>query len=85
MRIKTTDRSVASGPLTRSETMRRVRSQGNRSTEGLLLEKLVAARIKGWRRHYRTTGKPDFAFPKKKIAIFLDKILARASPTAANA
>ena len=52
--------------------MSAVRSRGNRSTEAMLLAALCANRVTGWRRHYRITGKPDFAFPKSRLAIFVD-------------
>jgi len=29
-------------------------------------------RVKGYRRRYALLGKPDFTFPKKKVAVFLD-------------
>jgi DNA mismatch endonuclease, patch repair protein len=28
--------------------------------------------ITGWRRHYPIAGRPDFAFPKKRVAVFVD-------------
>lgn len=52
--------------------MSRVKSKGNRSTEILFLSLLKQAQITGWRRHYDIIGKPDFAFPKLKIAVFVD-------------
>ncbi len=52
--------------------MSAVRSRGNRSTEAMLLAALRANRVTGWRRHYRITGKPDFAFPKSRLAVFVD-------------
>lgn len=56
----------------RSEIMRQVKSSGNHSTEGKLIEFFRLYGIKGWRRKYGVFGKPDFVFPKKKVAIFLD-------------
>src|SRR5205807_9433803 len=29
-------------------------------------------RIRGWRRHPRLFGKPDFVFPRQKIVLFVD-------------
>lgn len=58
--------------LERSRVMATVLGQGNRSTEICLLAALRSHGIKGWRRHYRITGKPDFAFPRVKVAVFLD-------------
>lgn len=56
----------------RSRVMATVLSKGNRSTELRLLREFQKHRLKGWRRHHATTGKPDFAFPSEKIAIFVD-------------
>ena len=52
--------------------MSKVKAKGNKSTEGKVLKLFKDYYIKGWRRHYNIKGKPDFVFPKKKIAIFLD-------------
>jgi len=56
----------------RSEVMSLIRSRGNRQTEHALLILLKAAKIAGWRRHLPLPGKPDFAFPKGKVAVFVD-------------
>lgn len=56
----------------RSEIMSRVKSSGNKSTEVRLLQLFKEYHVTGWRRNYKVFGKPDFVFPKKKIAIFLD-------------
>lgn len=56
----------------RSRVMSAVRSRGNRSTESKLLAALRANHLTGWRRHYNVPGKPDFAFPQARVAIFLD-------------
>ena len=52
--------------------MASIRSRGNASTELAFLRALRAARISGWRRHMALPGSPDFAFPKRRIAVFLD-------------
>src|SRR5262249_35273907 len=52
--------------------MSSVRSRGNRATELVMLKLLRNHRVKGWRRHLPIIGRPDFAFPKERIAIFLD-------------
>lgn len=57
---------------TRSDVMRKVRSKGNRSTELRLIEIFHEQGIIGWRRNYPVKGHPDFVFPQKKIAIFVD-------------
>jgi DNA mismatch endonuclease, patch repair protein len=56
----------------RSALMARIRGRGNRSTEQRLAEAFAALRIRGWRRHYPIPGRPDFAFPQLRIAIFVD-------------
>lgn len=56
----------------RSLVMSGIRSKGNRSTEQAFIEFLKAFHITGWRRHYSLPGRPDFVFPKMKIAIFVD-------------
>ena len=56
----------------RSEIMKRVKSSGNKSTEIELIRYFELHHITGWRRHYDVKGHPDFVFPRKKIAIFVD-------------
>jgi len=56
----------------RSEIMARVKSKGNKSTEIRFIGELRARSVSGWRRHLDVPGKPDFVFPKSKIAVFID-------------
>lgn len=56
----------------RSEIMSKIRSKGNKATEVALAMLFRANGITGWRRHYPIAGKPDFAFPKQKVAVFVD-------------
>ena len=56
----------------RSRIMSRVRSSGNKSTELAFIRILRQNSIKGWRRHYKLTGNPDFVFPSHKIVVFID-------------
>jgi DNA mismatch endonuclease (patch repair protein) len=56
----------------RSEVMSRIRGKGNMATELEMVKLFRAHGITGWRRHYPITGKPDFAFPKQKLAVFVD-------------
>ena len=56
----------------RSEVMSKVRSTGNKSTEMAFQALLRSGGITGWRKHYRVTGRPDFAFPAWKVAVFVD-------------
>ncbi len=52
--------------------MRAVKSKGNKSTELRLIQVFKERGIKGWRRNYKIVGKPDFVFPKFRIAVFVD-------------
>jgi DNA mismatch endonuclease (patch repair protein) len=56
----------------RSQIMAGIGSAGNRTTELALLAHFRNRGIVGWRRHYQVSGTPDFAFPKSKIAVFVD-------------
>jgi DNA mismatch endonuclease (patch repair protein) len=56
----------------RSEVMSRIRGRGNKGTELALAELLRQHCIKGWRRHQPIFGKPDFIFPKFRLAVFVD-------------
>src|SRR5436305_1948809 len=56
----------------RSHIMRQVKSSRNKSTELKLLKFFRDSEIKYWRRNYDLFGKPDFVFPKLKIAVFVD-------------
>lgn len=59
-------------PATRSFNMSKVRSSGNHSTELKLRTLLRSHHISGWRRGYPLFGKPDFVFPKNRLAVFVD-------------
>src|ERR1051325_5071158 len=60
-------------PKERSARMSRVRGKGNRSTELCVAACLVRAGVRGWKRHPADVpGRPDFFFPTRKIAIFVD-------------
>jgi DNA mismatch endonuclease (patch repair protein) len=56
----------------RSEVMSKIRSRGNRDTELALARLMRANRISGWRRHLPITGRPDFAFRRQRVAVFVD-------------
>src|SRR5690606_26892541 len=58
--------------MQRSYTMSRIRSQGNESTELRLARLFRANKINGWRRNSRLPGRPDFVFPKERVAVFVD-------------
>jgi DNA mismatch endonuclease (patch repair protein) len=52
--------------------MSHVWGKGNQETEQALLALLRQNKITGWRRHLPLPGNPDFAFPKQKVAVFVD-------------
>src|SRR5579859_1582452 len=57
----------------RSEVMAAIRHQGNRSTERTFAALLRRFSVSGWTLHSSlVTGKPDFYFSKRRIAIFVD-------------
>lgn len=58
--------------MLRSDIMRSVKSSGNKSTELMLIDYFKKSKISGWRRNYKLEGKPDFVFPKSRVAIFAD-------------
>jgi DNA mismatch endonuclease (patch repair protein) len=55
-----------------SRVMSAIHSKGNATTELAFASLLRAAKISGWRRHSKVLGTPDFAFPRQKVAVFLD-------------
>ena len=65
-------RKTTFGRLTRSALMARICSSGNASTELRLIHLLKGAGLKGWRRSIKLFGKPDFVWPRSKIALFVD-------------
>ncbi len=56
----------------RSEVMSRIRSRGNKATELALASLFRRHGMTGWRRHPPVFGKPDFVFPKRRLAVFVD-------------
>jgi DNA mismatch endonuclease (patch repair protein) len=52
--------------------MSRIRSQGNTTTELRLAAFLRKHRLIGWRRRYPLIGRPDFVWPRRKLAVFVD-------------
>jgi len=56
----------------RSKVMAAIRSTGNKDTEIKLAKILRAAGITGWRRHEKLPGRPDFAFRRERLAVFVD-------------
>jgi len=60
------------GGLSRAELMSRVRSRGNKTTEGRMVALLRRHGLTGWRRHANLPGRPDFVWPKSHVAVFVD-------------
>ncbi len=56
----------------RSIIMSHIRGKGNKSTELKLISLFKELGITGWRRGSKLKGKPDFVFPKLKVAVFAD-------------
>lgn len=56
----------------RSQIMKSIKSNKNKTTELKLIEIFKKNKITGWRRNYKLFGKPDFVFPDVKIALFAD-------------
>jgi DNA mismatch endonuclease, patch repair protein len=56
----------------RSEIMSRVKGRGNLATELRLIGLFRAHGFNGWRRNAALFGRPDFVFPKSRIAVFVD-------------
>jgi len=52
--------------------MSRIRGRGNKDTELALVRIFRRQRITGWRRQQPVFGKPDFVFPKRRVAVFVD-------------
>lgn len=52
--------------------MATVRSKGNRTTEQAFGRLLWSAGLRGYRKHWHVAGKPDFAWPGRKVAVFVD-------------
>ena len=65
----------------RSWIMAQVKSAGNRSTETRLVSVFREHAITGWRRGYPLHGKPDFVFPRARVAVFVDGCFWHGHPT----
>ena len=65
----------------RSARMARVKSTGNRSTEGRVERVLAERGIEGWTKHCRDVpGTPDFYFSKYRLALFVHGCFWHACP-----
>lgn len=56
----------------RSDVMAAISSSGNLTTELRLASILRVNGIAGWRRHQALPGKPDFAFRRERLVLFVD-------------
>lgn len=68
----------------RSQVMSRIRGKANKDTELVLVAIFRQNKITGWRRHARVFGKPDFIFPKSKVAVFVDGCFWHRCPKHSN-
>ena len=64
----------------RSEVMASIRGSGNKATELALIRVFRTQGITGWRRKWPVFGRPDFVFPKLRLAIFVDGCLWHSCP-----
>lgn len=69
----------------RSKRMSLVRGKGNRSTEEVVAQRFDAIGIDGWERHVKLPGgRPDFYFPREKLALFVDGCFWHSCPKCAR-
>jgi len=68
----------------RSEVMSRIRSRNNRETELFFASLLRKNHISGWRRHLPLPGRPDFAFRRARVAVFIDGCFWHCCPMCGN-
>jgi DNA mismatch endonuclease, patch repair protein len=52
--------------------MAAIHSRGNATTELPLARLLWSAGLRGYRKHWPVAGRPDFAWPGRKVAVFVD-------------
>ncbi len=64
--------------------MSRIKGKGNKDTELVMIQILRNNHISGWRRNQAVLGKPDFVFPKQKVALFVDGCFWHACPKHSN-
>jgi DNA mismatch endonuclease (patch repair protein) len=68
----------------RSQVMSRIRGRGNKETEIALMQLFRQHGITGWRRHRAVFGKPDFVFPRLRLAVFVDGCFWHSCPKHGN-
>jgi DNA mismatch endonuclease (patch repair protein) len=64
--------------------MSRIKGKGNKDTELAMIQILRSHHISGWRRNQSVLGKPDFVFPKQKVALFVDGCFWHGCPKHSN-
>lgn len=64
--------------------MSRIKGKGNKDTELVMIQILQKHHVSGWRRNQAVLGKPDFVFPKQKIALFVDGCFWHGCPKHSN-
>ena len=67
----------------RSALMSSIKGKGNKDTELALMRLLRRHRITGWR-NQTVFGKPDFVFPKARLALFVDGCFWHGCPKHGN-
>lgn len=55
-----------------SARMASIKPIGNQTTEVAFAKLLRVAGLRGYRKHWRVVGRPDFAWPALRIAVFVD-------------
>ena len=68
----------------RSQVMSRIRASGNKDTELALIRLFRRNAITGWRRRRKIMGRPDFVFPKLRLAVFVDGCFWHLCPKHSN-
>lgn len=68
----------------RSEVMSRIRGTGNKDTELALMSFFRKHGFVGWRRNQPLFGRPDFVFPRLRVAVFVDGCFWHGCPTHAK-
>lgn len=56
----------------RARIMSAIKGKGNKTTEQVVARLLRRLGFRGWRRHLDLPGRPDFAWPEYKLALFVD-------------
>jgi DNA mismatch endonuclease (patch repair protein) len=56
----------------RARIMASIRGTGNETTELAMARVLRQSRMSGWRRHLPLPGRPDFAWARQRVALFVD-------------